>query len=177
MDVTSLKPCDGLGIAAPFGSAWTHFTEEDDSDGSKWRNTRSLTTEEDGMAAANFPASHRSPEPKSRRAGPYDHIQAKIDTNLPESAKSSPRSSRSPSRQRTTSSSPRVSKLMLPTGSRPGSPRSPRSARSMNSRGSADSRRRSGSNGPKSQPSELEDPREASLKLRTTQVQNETSLR
>jgi len=33
MDVTSLKPCDGLGIAAPFGSAWTHFTEEDDSDG------------------------------------------------------------------------------------------------------------------------------------------------
>ena len=46
MDVTSLKPCDGLGIAAPFGSAWTHFTEEDDSDGSKWRNTRSLTTEE-----------------------------------------------------------------------------------------------------------------------------------
>ena len=31
--------------------------------------------------------------------------------------------------------------------------------------------------GPKSQPSELEDPREASLKLRTTQVQNETSLR
>lgn len=123
----------------------------------------------DGIAAANFPASHRSPEPKSRRAGPYDHIQAKIDTNLPESAKSSPRSSRSPSRQRTTSSSPRVSKLMLPTGSRPGSPRSPRSARSMNSRGSADSRRRSGSNGPKSQPSELEDPREASLKLRTTQ--------
>lgn len=100
-----------------------------------------------GASRVAYPASHRSPKPR-QRAGQYDHIQARIDTNLPESAKSSPRSSRSPSRQR--SSSPRVTKLVLPTGSNPGSPRS-------SSRGSGLSPRRATSNGAKSQQSEMEE--------------------
>lgn len=103
----------------------------------------------DGAASASrvpaaYPVSHRSPKPR-QRAGQYDHVQARIDTNLPESAKSSPRSSRSP-RQR--SSSPRVTKLLLPTGSNPGSPRG-----SLSSRGSGLSPRRPASTGAKSQQS------------------------
>lgn len=148
-------------------------------------------------ARASFPASHRSPDHVRSRSNSYDHVQARVDTNLSQSAKSSPRSgrsasrlrsqpcnydhvkakvetnlpesakssprSRSPSgRRRTGSSSPRVTKLLLPGEGHPVSPRgnSPPSPGAMEPRHSL-------SNGIKSPSSEKE--LNASSRL-TTQV-------
>eukprot|EP00435_Cladocopium_sp_Y103_P061761 s779_g23.t1 len=52
---------------------------------------RFVDVDVDGAASASrvpaaYPVSHRSPKPR-QRAGQYDHVQARIDTNLPESAK------------------------------------------------------------------------------------------